>query len=147
MVVMAFKNPLMGLLATNSTFQRFESEGTAQKLLLVKAAYVAMQIASFGLGIWKVNQMGLLPYVLCSMGIAGNIGLHELTRLAGRRDQIGLHGRARGNRWSTPYQRFNRCIISCQNFTCLFVRSDLAAVILLCMLIMHRTHSDGSYIR
>ncbi|KFY15212.1 hypothetical protein V492_02150 [Pseudogymnoascus sp. VKM F-4246] len=61
MVVMAFKNPLMGLLATNSAFQRFESEGTAQKLMLVKAAYVAMQIASFGLGIWKVNQMGLLP--------------------------------------------------------------------------------------
>ncbi|KAL5352215.1 hypothetical protein ACLOAV_002162 [Pseudogymnoascus australis] len=61
MVVMAFKNPLMGLLATNSTFQRFESEGTAQKLMLVKAAYVAMQIASFGLGVWKVNQMGLLP--------------------------------------------------------------------------------------
>jgi hypothetical protein len=136
MVVMAFKNPLMGLLATNSTFQRFESEGTAQKLLLVKAAYVAMQIASFGLGIWKVNQMGLLPYVLCSMGIAGKVGIHELTRLAGQRGQIGLHGRARGNRWSTPYQRFNRCIILCQNFTYLFVRSDLTALVILYTLML-----------
>jgi hypothetical protein len=41
--------------------------------MLVKAAYVAMQIASFGLGIWKVNQMGLLPYVLYSMGITSRI--------------------------------------------------------------------------
>lgn len=136
MVVMAFKNPLMGLLATNSTFQRFESEGTAQKLMLVKAAYVAMQIASFGLGIWKVNQMGLLPYVLRSTGIAVKIGLHELTRHAGRRDQIGLHGRARGNRWNMPYQRFNRCIISCQNFNYLFVRCDTAALVLLYTLML-----------
>lgn len=64
MVVMAFKNPLMGLMATNSTFERFQSEGTAQKLLMVKALYVAMQILSLALGVWKVNQMGLLPYVL-----------------------------------------------------------------------------------
>jgi len=61
MVVMAFKNPLMGLMATNSTFQRFQSEGTAQKLLMVKAVYVGMQILALALGVWKVNQMGLLP--------------------------------------------------------------------------------------
>ena len=61
MVGMAFKNPLMGLMATNSSFERFESEGTKSQLLMVKAVYVAMQILALALGIWKVNGMGLLP--------------------------------------------------------------------------------------
>lgn len=63
MVVMAFKNPVMGLMATNQAFEKFESEGTRQNLLMVKAVYVAMQILALALGVWKVNGMGLLPYV------------------------------------------------------------------------------------
>jgi hypothetical protein len=61
MVVMAFKNPIMGLMATNTAFARFESEGTRDQLILVKAAYVAMQFVALALGVWKVNGMGLLP--------------------------------------------------------------------------------------
>ncbi|TAQ87537.1 hypothetical protein B7494_g4144 [Chlorociboria aeruginascens] len=61
MVGMAFKNPIMGLVATNQAFERFESEGTKGKLIMVKAVYVAMQILALALGIWKVNGMGLLP--------------------------------------------------------------------------------------
>jgi hypothetical protein len=61
MVVMAFKNPVMGLMATQQAFERFETEGTKQKLLMVKAVYVAMQILALALGVWKVNGMGLLP--------------------------------------------------------------------------------------
>lgn len=61
MVVMAFKNPVMGLMATQQAFERFETEGTRDKLLMVKAVYVAMQILALALGVWKVNQMGLLP--------------------------------------------------------------------------------------
>ena len=61
MVVMAFKNPLMGLMATNQAFERFESEGTRGKLGVVKLAYVACQVIALALGIWKVNGMGLLP--------------------------------------------------------------------------------------
>jgi len=61
MVYMAFKNPVAGLMNTNQAFARFESEGTKSKLLLVKAAYVVMQIAALALGVWKVNGMGLLP--------------------------------------------------------------------------------------
>lgn len=61
MVLMAFKTPVMGLVATNQAFEKFESEGTKAKLLLVKAVYVAMQVLALGLGIWKVNGMGLLP--------------------------------------------------------------------------------------
>lgn len=61
MVVMAFKNPVMGLMATNQAFERFESEGTKEKLLQVKAVYVLMQLVALALGVWKVNGMGLLP--------------------------------------------------------------------------------------
>lgn len=61
MVVMAFKNPVVGLMATNQAFEKFESEGTKQKLLIVKAVYVGMQVLALALGVWKVNGMGLLP--------------------------------------------------------------------------------------
>jgi hypothetical protein len=61
MVLMAFKNPIVGLMATNQAFERFESEGTNGKLLLVKVVYVAMQVLALALGVWKVNGMGLLP--------------------------------------------------------------------------------------
>jgi ER membrane protein complex subunit 4 len=61
MVGMAFKNPVVGLLATGTAFDRFESEGTRGKLALVKVVYVLMQVLSLALGVWKVNAMGLLP--------------------------------------------------------------------------------------
>lgn len=61
MVGMAFKNPIMGLMATNQAFEKFESPGTKAQLLTVKAVYVAMQILALALGVWKVNGMGLLP--------------------------------------------------------------------------------------
>jgi len=61
MVFMAFKNPLMGILATNQAFERFETDGNRTRLLQVKLAYVAMQVVALALGVWKVNSMGLLP--------------------------------------------------------------------------------------
>lgn len=64
MVLMAFKNPVMGLLATNQAFERFQSDGNRAQILQVKLAYVAMQLLALGVGVWKVNAMGLLPYVL-----------------------------------------------------------------------------------
>ncbi|KAI9794994.1 MAG: hypothetical protein M1816_000014 [Peltula sp. TS41687] len=61
MVFMLFQNPIKGLLATNQAFSRFESEGTRRRLYSVKAVYVLMQLVALGLGLWKVNAMGLLP--------------------------------------------------------------------------------------
>lgn len=63
MVFMAFKNPIMGILSTNQAFERFESDGNRTQMLQAKLAYVAMQIVALALGVWKVNAMGLLPYV------------------------------------------------------------------------------------
>lgn len=63
MVFMAFKNPLMGLVNTNQAFERFQTASNSGQMLQVKFVYVAMQIVALGVGIWKVNAMGLLPYV------------------------------------------------------------------------------------
>ena len=63
MVFMLFKNPLQGILQTNQVFTKFETEGTRGRLWMVKLTYVAMNLVALGLGIWKVNGMGLLPYV------------------------------------------------------------------------------------
>ncbi|KAI9799351.1 MAG: hypothetical protein M1833_004050 [Piccolia ochrophora] len=61
MVFMLFTNPMKGLLGTQQTFARFETEGTRGKLWQVKLVYVLMQLLALALGIWKVNKMGLLP--------------------------------------------------------------------------------------
>lgn len=63
MVFMAFKTPIAGLVATNQAFERFETETNKAKMVQVKLAYIGMQLAALALGVWKVNAMGLLPYV------------------------------------------------------------------------------------
>lgn len=64
MVFMLFKGPLQGLLATNVQFIKFETESNKAKIWGCKAVYVLMQFALLGMGVWKVNAMGLLPYVM-----------------------------------------------------------------------------------
>jgi hypothetical protein len=63
MVFMLFKGPIQGLINTNNVFAKFDSETLRGKLLGVKAVYVLMQFVLLALGVWKVNAMGLLPYV------------------------------------------------------------------------------------
>ncbi|KAL1986837.1 hypothetical protein VTN96DRAFT_5490 [Rasamsonia emersonii] len=61
MVFMLFKGPIQGLLNTNAAFAKFETDATRAKLRGAKAVYVLMQLVLLGLGVWKVNAMGLLP--------------------------------------------------------------------------------------
>jgi hypothetical protein len=63
MVFMLFKGPIQGLLNTNAAFAKFETDAIRAKLVGVKLVYVLVQLLLLGLGIWKVNSMGLLPYV------------------------------------------------------------------------------------
>src|SRR3954466_1854537 len=44
MVFMAFKNPIMGILATNQAFERFQTDSNSGKILQAKLAYVLMQL-------------------------------------------------------------------------------------------------------
>lgn len=63
MVFMLFKGPITAILGISDVFTRFETDGTRQRLIGVKIVYIAMNLLAVGLGIWKVNGMGLLPYV------------------------------------------------------------------------------------
>lgn len=63
MVFMLFKGPIQGLINTNAAFAKYETPSTRARLVGVKAVYVLMQLLLLALGIWKVNAMGLLPYV------------------------------------------------------------------------------------
>ncbi len=109
MVFMAFKNPITGLIGTNQAFERFETQSNRAKMLQVKLAYVAMQLLALGLGIWKVNAMGLLPCVAdapwmpCCRAYRRSI----LTLHIGQHGRIGSHGRPRGNLWSLPFRPYS----------------------------------------
>lgn len=92
MVFMAFKNPLVGLVNTNQAFERFQTETNASKILQTKLVYVVMQIVALGVGIWKINGMGLLPYVF-----SYRIYELSLTSFSEQRDQTGLCGKLKGS--------------------------------------------------
>ena len=61
MVWMLFQNPLRALANTGSTFRRFDNERTHGRLWAVKLVFVLCQLLCLGVGVWKVNGMGLLP--------------------------------------------------------------------------------------
>ncbi|KAF2454988.1 hypothetical protein BDY21DRAFT_273520, partial [Lineolata rhizophorae] len=61
MVLMLFKNPLTAILSVQSHFARFETDSNRSQMLGVKAVYVLMNLGLLGLGLYKVNKMGLLP--------------------------------------------------------------------------------------
>ena len=63
MVLMLFKGPIQGIINTNAAFAKYETPSTHSHLLGVKIVYMLMQLVLLALGIWKVNAMGLLPYV------------------------------------------------------------------------------------
>ena len=97
MVLMLFKGPIQGLINTNAAFAKYESPSTRARLVGVKAVYVLMQLLLLALGVWKVNGMGLLPYVptikcLCCVFI-----LIQYTEL---RDRIGSHGSRSASLWN-----------------------------------------------
>ena len=61
MVFTLFKTPIMAALAIQKTFAPFETPTTATRLIPVKIVYLLTNMLMLGLGIWKVNAMGLLP--------------------------------------------------------------------------------------
>jgi hypothetical protein len=80
MTVMLFMNPIKALSTLGSTFSRFDNERTHARLWPVKLAFIALQLATIALGIWKVNGMGLLPYVPSSRrrwGLSADCNLQD----------------------------------------------------------------------
>ncbi len=91
MVFMLFKGPIQGLMNTNTVFAKFDTEGIRGKLIGVKAVYVLMQLVLLGLGIWKVNAMGLLPYDLSP--------LRSSWFMSGRFTNTTFHNRTTRSDW------------------------------------------------
>ena len=54
---------IFAIMNVQGQFARFESEGNASKLLGTKLVFIVTNLLSVALGLWKVNGMGLLPYV------------------------------------------------------------------------------------
>jgi ER membrane protein complex subunit 4 len=63
MVFTLFKTPITALINIQRSFAPFETPGNAGQMNLVKIVFVITNSLLLALGIWKVNQMGLLPYV------------------------------------------------------------------------------------
>ncbi len=61
MVWTLFKTPVQALLGMQGNFARFESEGTKGRLWMVKLVFVVCNLLALGLGVYKVDKMGLLP--------------------------------------------------------------------------------------
>ena len=57
----SFKNPIQGMMQTNTVFSKFEGAGTSGQIWGIKAVYILMQFLLLGLGVYKINSMGLLP--------------------------------------------------------------------------------------
>lgn len=104
MVGMLFKGPIQGLINTNAAFAKYDGPSTKARLVGVKVVYVFMQLVLLALGIWKVNAMGLLPFVFLSTLVFGS---EALTYLSGQRGQIGLHGSRNGSLWNEPFLLFS----------------------------------------
>ena len=108
MVFMLFKNPLQALMQTNAAFTKYETPRTRGKMWVVKAVYVLMNLVALGLGIWKVNGMGLLPYVDSSLaGLVAKDYIRSDTVFTEQRDPIGLLGKANENPSNAPYSPFD----------------------------------------
>lgn len=73
---------------------------------VVKAVYVLMNLVALGLGIWKVNGMGLLPYVDLPWFGRRRYALADII-LIGLQDPIGLLGRPNENLSSVLYSPFD----------------------------------------
>lgn len=61
MVFMLFKGPIQALLNVQQTFARLETDTNRSSMLVVKMAFVGCNFLALGLGLWKINGMGLLP--------------------------------------------------------------------------------------
>ncbi|CDR45364.1 CYFA0S18e00188g1_1 [Cyberlindnera fabianii] len=61
MTLMLFSNAFSAIIAVNTAFTGLESEKTSNDLKLAKLTYLFFQLCVIGIGVWKLNNMGLIP--------------------------------------------------------------------------------------
>jgi len=98
MLFTLFKTPLQALMNISAQFGRFESEGTRSRMFLVKVVYTLTNFLALAMGIWKVNQMGLLPSVSLPTYLWSLVKGVATDTLAAPHGRIGWHGKHSGFR-------------------------------------------------
>eukprot|EP01084_Bolivina_argentea_P026960 50122_1 len=61
MMSMVMINPITALFGVQSAFERYESKENSRQLWLPKLLFIGLNLACVGIGIWKLNVLGLLP--------------------------------------------------------------------------------------
>lgn len=61
MTLMLFSNALSAILGINDAFRGLSSANNKHDILLAKMAFVALQLVIIGIGVYKLNSMGLIP--------------------------------------------------------------------------------------
>jgi hypothetical protein len=61
MTFMLLSSPFKALISVGQTFRPFETPARSAELFRCKAAFVLIQLGFVALGVWKCNQMGILP--------------------------------------------------------------------------------------
>jgi hypothetical protein len=61
MTLMLFSNPIKALIGMPAIFGQFTTPKNKGNMLAYKFVYIALQFCFVALGIWKCNQMGILP--------------------------------------------------------------------------------------
>lgn len=61
MMTMVMLNPLTALVGVQSAFKPYESEENRTALWMPKLAFIGLNLICVGIGIWKLDKLGLLP--------------------------------------------------------------------------------------
>lgn len=62
MTVMLFINPIKAIFNdTNKIFKSLETDKNGSLIMQAKLVYILCQLGCMGIGIWKLNKMGLIP--------------------------------------------------------------------------------------
>lgn len=61
MTLMLFKNTINAILSTNSMFKPLETKNNSNDITLAKIVYFALNMVIIGIGLYKLDTMGLVP--------------------------------------------------------------------------------------
>ena len=61
MISMVCFNPLKALFSMSGAFAKYQNPDSPNALILPKLLFLILNVASVGVGMWKLNSLGLVP--------------------------------------------------------------------------------------
>jgi hypothetical protein len=61
MTLMLFTSTFKAILSVNTSFKRLDTTDNHNDVLMAKLAYLFLQMVIIGIGVFKLNSMGLIP--------------------------------------------------------------------------------------